>query len=91
MTNLVRTGQILAGQTTAIVPVGDKDAPFTVTLISADANRKIEGSSTGAAEAASFYALAPDGTTSMMINTSVRSPISHIRVTGAAGDTYRVQ
>lgn len=93
MTNLVQTGLIPAGQTTVIVPVGHLDCPMTATLISVNAGRKIELLTTGTGLDADggWYAVTADATTASMINAAIRSPVSHIRFTGAAGDRYRVQ
>lgn len=93
MTNLVKSGQIPAGQTSIIVSVGGMDCPMTATIVSAAGGRKIELLSTGTGLDADggWYTITPDATTTTMINASVRSPVSHIRFTGNPGDTYRVQ
>lgn len=90
MSNPVRSGA-LSGATPVVVSVGSMDFPITVTLSSAAAGRLIEASSTGDQSAGSWYPLTPGGTTTSMINAAIMASVSHIRVTGQAGDTYRVQ
>lgn len=90
MSNPVRTGAI-SGATPVVVSVGNMDYPITATLASAAGGRLIEASSTGDQSAGSWYTLTPTGTTASMINAAILAPITHVRFTGQAGDTYRVQ
>lgn len=89
MRNLVKTG-VLADATPLVVPVGNMDAPMTVTLTSGAAGRLIELSSNGG-NAGGWYTPMLDADIATMCNVGVMSPISHIRVTGQVGDVWRVQ
>jgi hypothetical protein len=88
--NTVKTGSV-PGATPLVVAVGDMQFPITVTLQSAAGGRLIEASSTGDQSAGSWYAITPANTTASMINATIASSVSHIRVTGQAGDVYRAQ
>lgn len=93
MTNIVKFGQIPAGQTTVIVAVGNMDCPMTATLVSTASGRKIELLTTGTGLDADggWYAVTADATTTSMINAAIKAPVTHIRFTGNANDAYRVQ
>ncbi len=87
--NAVKTG-VLADATPLIIPVGNMDCPMTASLTSAAGGRLIEFSATGGA-ANSFYSPTVTNTNAAMIAISIMAPITRIRVTGQAGDVYRVQ
>jgi hypothetical protein len=70
--------------TTLIIAVGTKNPPFTVTLKSADATRKIEFSTDGGTE---YFIPAIDITSATMLITYASAPITHIKVTGLINDT----
>lgn len=90
MSNSVRTGAI-PDATPVVVAVGNMDFPITATLTSAAGGRLIEASSTGDQSAGSWYTLTPSATVTAMINAAILTPVTHLRFTGQAGDTYRVQ
>lgn len=89
MSNLVRGG-VLANSTPFAVNVATMDFPVTATLTSAAPGRLIELSSNGGLDG-SWWTPTVDATTASMINIAINSPVTHVRFTGAAADTYRVQ
>jgi hypothetical protein len=61
--------------------------PFTATLTSTNGGRKIELSTNGGAE---YFTPAYDTSSATMLVVSVASPVTHVKFTGAASDTYYV-
>jgi hypothetical protein len=66
-----------------IYPVQYNKVPFTLTFKSAEAGRKIEVSTDGGIE---YFIPVYDATSPTMLVTSILSPVSHIKVTGAISD-----
>lgn len=89
MSNVVKTGA-LASTAPLVVAVERMEAPLTVTLTSAAAGRLIELSTNGGLSGG-WYSPAVDASTASMINVALESPVTHVRFTGAANDTWRVE
>lgn len=84
-------GNIPAGQTQLVVqiPTGTQTPNYTATLKSAAGNRAIELCTDGAG--IEFFAPDYDANTATMLVLVTLGPVTHVRFTGAAGDTFRVQ
>jgi len=74
--------------TPVVVPMNGAPLPCTVTLKSAAAGRLIELSTDGGTE---YFPLAPDMSSATQTAGAVKAPVSHVRITGAALDTWRIQ
>lgn len=68
-------------------PMGVMQLPGQIVLKSVDAGRKIEISLDGGVE---YFQPAYDKSTATMLSVVVNAPITNIRLTGAAADTYLV-
>jgi hypothetical protein len=77
----------LTNATPFVVAMTGHPMPSTVTLDSADAGRLIELSTDGGVN---YFTPVIDATTTPMIAVALRAPVSHVRFTGAALDTWRV-
>ena len=82
---MMRTGEIKAGQTTAVVALDD--GPFTITLKSADVTRKIELSTDGGVEFFEPY-YDGQGVTANQIVLTITATASDVRFTGVPGDEW---
>lgn len=78
----------LTNATPVPVGMGQADYPCTITLKSADAGRKIELSTDDGSE---YFTPVIDTTSSTMLVVSLRAPVSHVRFTGAASNTWSIQ
>ncbi len=74
--------------TTKTVAMGAAPVPATATLKSSDAGRKIELSTDGGVE---FFTPTLDVTSTTMQVLYIRAPVSHIKFTGAIGDTWSIR
>ncbi len=74
--------------TPVLVQMDGAPLPCTITLKSSDAGRLFELSTDGGTE---YFSVAPDVTSATMINLSVASPVSHLRITGTTGDTWSIR
>lgn len=77
-------GATIPSATPVVINMNGTPLPCTVTLKSADAGRKIEISVDNGVE---YFTATPDTTTATMLTGSIKAPISHIRLTGAAAGT----
>lgn len=71
-----------------VIGMGGMNIPSTVTLTSAAAGRLIEVSTDGGTN---YFTPTYDASTAGMINVGLFAPVSHVRVTGAAADTWSVR
>lgn len=78
----------LADGTAFAIDVQNCRCPATITLKSAAGGRQIELSTDGGVE---YFVQTPDKTTATMLIVFVTQPISHVRITGAASDTWSVR
>lgn len=62
--------------------------PCTVTLKSSDGSRAIQLSTDGGTE---YFTPTYDQTSATMLVVTLAAPASHVKFTGAVGDTWRVQ
>lgn len=85
------SGTFAVGQTQVVVqmPASTSTPNVSATLMSADAARAIELCTNGAGS--EYFTADYDAESAAMLVLATRSPVTHIRFTGAAGDTYRVQ
>lgn len=74
--------------TPVIVQMDGAPLPCTVTLVSADASRAIELSVDGGTE---YFSPAVDYASATQQAVALTAPVSHVRITGAAGDSWRIQ
>lgn len=80
-------GIINSGTPVVVAVPATMQLPGSITLKSADAARQIELSTDGGAE---YFIPAKDIISATMQVVIVNAPITHIRFTGAANDTYIV-
>lgn len=85
--NLVGKFGTILNATPVVVPIGVGQPPFTFTLRSADASRKIELSTDGGTE---YFTATPTRTSVTEISVDVLAPVTHVRFTGIANDTYKM-
>lgn len=78
----------IADGTPIVVAMGHGPMPFTATLKSAAAGRLIELSTDGGVE---YFTPTVDTTSATMQIVAVTAPVSHVRFTGAAADTWSVR
>lgn len=78
----------LADATPLVVTMGAHRLPTTVTLDSADGARLIEISTDGGTN---YFTPTYDATTVPMINVVIMAPVTNVRFTGAANDTWSVR
>lgn len=74
--------------TPVVIPMNGAPLPCTVTLKSADVGRKIEVSSDGGVE---YYTPTVTASSATMQVLNVTAPVSHVRITGAANDTWSIR
>lgn len=73
---------------TAVQPMPGASLPGTITLKSSAAGRKIELSTDGGTE---YFTPSYDTTTTTMLVLTITAPVSHVRFTGVANDTWSVR
>ncbi len=81
-------GATLANGTPVVVAMAGAPLPATVCLKSADGGRLIELSADGGVE---YFTPAVNFTTATMHVVYVDRPVTHVRITGAAADTYTIR
>lgn len=81
-------GAAIPSTTPVVIAMNGAPIPCTVTLKSADAGRKIEISVDGGVE---YFTATPDTTTATMLTGSLKAPVSHVRLTGAAADSWSIR
>jgi hypothetical protein len=81
-------GATIPSGTPVVIPMNGAPLPCTITLKSSAAGRLIELSTDGGTE---YFTLAPDNASATLLAGAIKAPVSHVRVTGAADDTWRIQ
>jgi hypothetical protein len=84
-------GAIPVGQTQVVIPVPAslRQAPLTAQLTSTNSLRAIEFCADGLG--VNYFTPTYDVSVAAQLVVAALSPITHVRFTGVAGDTYRVQ
>ena len=77
----------LAGSTDTI-EMEKSPIPCTITFKSFNGSRKIEISTDGGVE---FFPVVYDNSSATSLAVAIRAPISHVKFTGAAADTWSVR
>ncbi|MGJ8512957.1 hypothetical protein ACSFCC_11635 [Glaesserella parasuis] len=85
------SGAIPVGQTQLVIPVPSslRQSPMTAQLTSTNGSRAIEFCADGVG--VNYFTPTYDVSVTAQLVVAALSPITHIRFTGGAGDTYRVQ
>lgn len=78
----------IPNSTPVIVQMNGAPLPCTITLKSAAAGRLIELSTDGGTE---FFTPALDSASATQVVLTVTAPVSHVRLTGVASDSWRIQ
>lgn len=91
--NTIRMGgqfstAIIPSGTPVVITMNEAPLPCTVTLKSANAARLIEVSTDGGTE---YFTPAVDMSSATQMALAINAPVSHVRVTGVANDTWRIQ
>ena len=81
-------GAIIPSGTPVVINMNEAPLPCTVTLKSGAAGRLIECSTDGGTE---YFTPAPTVTSATMVVLSLMAPVSHVRITGAAADTWSIR
>lgn len=81
-------GATIPSATPVVIQMDGAPLPCTVTLKSAAVGRLIECSTDGGVE---YFTPTPTVTSATMQVLSISAPVSHVRITGAAADTWSIR